>query len=170
MSSSSVYDKAFNRLMKNEGGYVNHPRDPGGETMYGVTKRVAVAHGYHGNMKNLPKSFAARVARQSYWDASHCDEFDPLIAVQLFDAAYNHGPHNAIKFLQRAAGLEDKQVDGIVGTQTIHAVKKLKPNVIVLKFLAVRLDFFTRIGTWNTFGKGWSRRIVEQLEAAAADL
>lgn len=167
MTDTTVFDKSFNRLMKNEGGYVNHPRDPGGETMYGVTKRVARAHGYSGNMRNLPKSFAAMVARKSYWDAAHCDDFDPLVASQLFDAAYNHGPHNAIKFLQRAAGVN---ADGLVGPITIGAVNRMTPNAVVLKFLAERLDFFTRIGTWNTFGKGWSRRIVEQLEAAALDL
>ena len=170
MSDTTVFDKAFERLMKNEGGYVNHPRDPGGETMYGVTKRVAVAHGYSGNMRNLSKSFAKMVARKSYWDATCCNDFDPLIAPQLFDAAYNHGPRNAIKFLQRAAGLNGKQIDGIVGSQTIGAVNKLTPNAVVLNFLAARLDFFTRIGTWDAFGKGWSRRIVEQLEAAAVDL
>lgn len=164
---SDVFDKAFDRLMKNEGGYVNHPRDPGGETMYGVTKRVAVAHGYSGNMRNLSKSFAKMVARKSYWDATCCNEFDPLIAPQLFDAAYNHGPRNAIKFLQRAAGVT---TDGIVGPVTIAAVNKLTPNAVVLNFLAARLDFFTRIGTWGVFGKGWARRIVEQLEAAAAEV
>lgn len=168
MTDNTTFDKAFDRLMVNEGGYVNHPRDPGGETMYGVTKRVAVAHGYYGRMREMPKSFAKEVAKKSYWDAAHCDEFDPLIAVQVFDAAYNHGPHNAIKFLQRAAGLKDKYVDGIVGSQTIGAVNKLNPNAVVLSFLAHRLQFFTNLRTWNTFGKGWSRRIVEQLEAAAA--
>lgn len=168
--TDTTFDKAFDRLMKNEGGYVNHPKDPGGETMYGVTKRVAVAHGYHGNMRNLPKSLAKTIAKKSYWDACHCDKFNALVAAQLFDAAYNHGPANAIKFLQRAAGITGKQVDGIVGSQTIGAVNKLPPNVVVLKFLATRLQFFTDLRTWGSFGKGWSRRIVEQLEAAAADL
>lgn len=170
MTDTTVFDKSFDRLMVNEGGYVNHPRDPGGETMYGVTKRVAIEHGYTGNMHNLTKEFAAKVARKSYWDAAHCDDFDPLVASQLFDAAYNHGPRNAIKFLQRAAGLKGKQIDGIVGSQTIGAVNNLTPTAVVLNFLAARLDFFTRIGTWNTFGRGWSRRIVEQLSAAAMDL
>ena len=167
MSTTKTFAKAFERLMQNEGGYVNHPRDPGGETMYGVTKRVAVAHGYKGSMRQLPMSFAMTIAKASYWDAASCNDFDRLVAVQLFDASYNHGPRNAIKFLQRAAGVA---ADGIIGPVTIAAVNALSPSVVVLKFLAKRLDFFTRIGTWNTFGKGWSRRIVEQLDAAAADL
>lgn len=170
MTNNTTFDKAFDRLMVNEGGYVNHPRDPGGETMYGVTKRVAVAHGYYGSMRNLPKSFAKEVAKKSYWDAAHCDKFDSTIAIQVFDAAYNHGPDRAIKFLQKAAGITGRQVDGIVGSQTLGAVNRLPANVIVFKFLAERLKFFTDLGTWSAFGKGWSRRIVEQLEAAAAEL
>ena len=86
MSNAKAFDQAFKRLMKNEGGYVNHPRDPGGETMYGVTKNVAVAHGYKGSMRNLPISIAMDIARQSYWDKTRCDELDPLVASQLFDA------------------------------------------------------------------------------------
>jgi len=164
MSNNAVFDEAFDRLMVNEGGYVNHPNDPGGETMYGVTKRVAVANGYYGDMRHLSKSFAKKVAKKSYWDAAHCDEYDPVVAAQVFDAAYNHGPRNAIKFLQRAAGVND---DGIVGPITIANVNRLSPNSVVLKFLATRLRFFTDLRTWDTFGKGWSRRIVEQLQAAA---
>lgn len=170
MTNNTTFDKAFDRLMVNEGGYVNHPRDPGGETMYGITKRVAIEHGYNGSMKNLTKPFAKMVARKSYWDAAHCDKFAPAVAAQVFDAAYNHGPNRAIKFLQKAAGITERQVDGIVGPQTIAAVNSLPANVIVFKFLAERLSFFTRLGTWSSFGKGWSRRIVEQLEAAAVEL
>lgn len=170
MTDNPFFDKAFDQLMVNEGGYINHPRDPGGETMYGVTKRVAIKHGYKGSMRDLPKSFAKEVAKKSYWDAAHCDEFAPAVAAQVFDAAYNHGPNRAIKFLQQAAGITGRQVDGIVGPKTIGAVNNMPADIVVFKFLAKRLDFFTRLGTWSAFGKGWSRRIVEQLEAAAAQL
>lgn len=166
MSESKAFDQAFKRLMKNEGGYVNHPRDPGGETMYGVTKRVAIANGYKGSMRNLPIEFAEKVARKSYWDTTRCDDLDPLVASQLFDAAYNHGPRNAVKFLQRAVGVT---ADGMIGPMTIAATNAKPPYSVVLNFLSERLDFFTRIGTWSTFGKGWSRRIAEQLAFAAKD-
>ncbi len=166
MSNNNAFDTSFTRLMKNEGGYVNHPRDPGGETMYGVTKRVAIEHGYNGSMRNLPISIAMDIARKSYWDKTQCDALDPLVASQVFDAAYNHGPRNAIKFLQRAVGAS---VDGIIGPNTIAAANAKPPYTVVLNFLSERLDFFTRIGTWSTFGKGWSRRIAEQLAFAAED-
>ena len=65
----SIYDIIFDRLMDHEGGYVNHPNDPGGETMYGVTKRVANAHGYWGDMRKLPKSLAKQITEQSYYNS-----------------------------------------------------------------------------------------------------
>ena len=81
----SVFDAIFERLMKHEGGYVNHPNDPGGETMYGVTKRVAQAHGYFGDMRKLPKSTAKAITEKSYYKAVKGDQLDRLIAWQLTD-------------------------------------------------------------------------------------
>lgn len=107
----SYFENFFDRLMKHEGGYVNHPRDPGGETMWGVTKRVAQAHGYFGPMRQLPKETAKRITEQSYYKAVKGDQLDRLIAWQLTDAAYNHGNRQAVKFLQRAVGVS---ADGLI--------------------------------------------------------
>lgn len=163
MSNFQVF---FDRLMKHEGGYVNHPRDPGGETMWGVTKRVAQAHGYHGAMRDLPKATAQKIAHKSYWQAIHGDELPRAVAWQVVDAAYNHGNRNAVKFLQRAVG---SSADGIIGPRTIAAVKAMDQNDIVLKFNAERLEFYTKLGTWLTFGRGWARRIATNLRFAADD-
>lgn len=165
----SVFDTIFERLMKHEGGYVNHPNDPGGETMWGVTKRVAQAHGYHGSMRNLPKETAKRITEQSYYKAIKGDQLDRLIAWQLTDAAYNHGNRQAVKFLQRAVGFKDKEVDGLIGPATLAAVAAMDKNDVVLLFNAERLEFFTNLRIWQTFGKGWARRIVGNLRYAAAD-
>lgn len=162
----SYFDNFFDRLMKHEGGYVNHPRDPGGETMWGVTKRVAVAHGYHGPMRQLPKATAQKIADKSYWQAIHGVELPRAIAWQVVDAAYNHGNRNAVKFLQRAIGVSD---DGIIGPKTLAAVKCMDQNDIVFKFNAERLEFYTKLGTWATFGRGWTRRIAGNLRWAASD-
>ena len=162
----SVFDAIFERLMKHEGGYVNHPSDPGGETMWGVTKRVAQAHGYFGDMRKLPKSTAKAITEKSYYKAVKGDQLDRLIAWQLTDAAYNHGNRNAVKFLQRAIGASD---DGIIGPRTLAAVAAMDKNDVVLLFNAERLDFYTRLRTWPTFGRGWSRRIVGNLRWAAKD-
>lgn len=161
--------KWFDRLMKHEGGYVNHPKDPGGETMWGVTKRVAVAHGYHGPMRQLPKATALKIFEVSYYNAVGGGLLDPLISWQVTDAAYNHGNRQAVKFLQRAAGMTGKSVDGLIGPRTLAAVKARDKNDVVLLFLAERLEFFTGLRAWVTFGKGWARRVATNLRLAAED-
>lgn len=162
----SVFDTIFERLMLHEGGYVNHPNDPGGETMYGVTKRVAQAHGYWGDMRKLPKSLAKEITEKSYYKAVKGDQLDRLIAWQLTDAAYNHGNRQAVKFLQRAVGVT---ADGLIGQRTLAAVAEMDKNDVVFLFLAERLEFFTNLRIWQTFGKGWARRIVGNLRYAASD-
>lgn len=161
-----LFKDLFDRLMKHEGGYVNHPKDPGGETMWGVTKRVAVAHGYHGPMRQLPKATAQKIADKSYWQAVNGDELPRVVAWQVVDAAYNHGNRQAIKFLQRAIGAS---ADGLIGPRTLAAVKAMDKNDIVFKFNAERLEFYTNLGTWATFGRGWTRRISANLRYAADD-
>lgn len=162
----SVFNTIFERLMLHEGGYVNHPNDPGGETMWGVTKRVAQAHGYYGDMRKLPKSTAKAITEKSYYKAVKGDQLDRLIAWQLTDAAYNHGNRQAVKFLQRAVGVT---ADGLIGPRTLAAVAEMDKNDVVFLFLAERLEFFTNLRIWQTFGKGWARRIVGNLRYAAAD-
>lgn len=162
----SVFDKIFERLMKHEGGYVNHPNDPGGETMWGVTKRVANEHGYWDDMRKLPKALAKQITEKSYYKAVKGDQLDRLIAWQLTDAAYNHGNRQAVKFLQRAVGASD---DGLIGPRTLAAVEAMDKNDVVLLFNAERLEFYTNLRIWQTFSKGWARRIANNLRYAAAD-
>lgn len=162
----SKFKEFWARIVKHEGGYVNNPKDPGGETNWGITKRVAVAHSYTGSMRNLPLATAEAIAEKSYWDAVQGDKLPAAVAWQVVDAAYNHGNRQAVKFLQRAIGASD---DGIIGPRTLAAVKAMDQNDIILLFLAERLQFFTNLSTWSVFGKGWSRRIVGNLRWAAKD-
>lgn len=162
----SVFNDIFERLMKHEGGYVNHPSDPGGETMWGVTKRVANAHGYYGDMRNLPKALAKQITEKSYYKAVQGDQLDRLIAWQLTDAAYNHGNRQAVKFLQRAVGAS---VDGLIGDRTLSAVAAMDKNDVILLFNAERIEFYTGLRGWISFGKGWARRVAGNLRFAAAD-
>lgn len=162
----SVFDTIFERLMLHEGGYVNHPNDPGGETMYGVTKRVAQAHGYWGDMRKLPKPLAKQITEKSYYNAVKGDQLDRLIAYQLTDAAYNHGPKQAVKFLQRAVGAS---ADGLIGPRTLEAVAAMDKNDVVLLFNAERIDFYTGLRGWVSFGKGWARRVANNLRFASQD-
>ena len=159
----SDFDKAFDLLIGNEGGYVNNPKDPGGETNWGITKAVAVANGYTGDMRAMPKETAKGIYKKMYWDKLQCDQLSFVVAFQLFDAGVNHGNSQAVKFLQRALSVAD---DGVIGAKTIAAVSKLDDLQIVLLFNAERMNFYTDLKTFSTFGKGWIRRVASNLKLA----
>lgn len=162
----SNFDQAFDRLMGHEGGYVNHPDDPGGETMWGITARVARANGYAASMRNLPRDTAKHIAKKAYWDRAQCDKLPDAVAWQVMDAAYNHGIGNAVRMLQRAVGAAD---DGQFGPMSLKAVQAMNVTDILMRFNAERLEFYTKLGTWDSFGKGWARRIVGNLRYGAVD-
>ncbi|AYY96941.1 hypothetical protein EGY19_05420 [Burkholderia multivorans] len=157
------FDNAFDALIGNEGGYSNNPKDPGGETMWGVTARVARAAGYTGAMRDLPRDTAKAIAKRLYWDPLHLDQFDPRVAFQIFDANYNGG--HPVIWMQGAAGAD---VDGVLGPKTIAAVQATEPLRFILRWNALRLTYFTSLSTWATFGKGWTRRIAANLTKGAA--
>lgn len=159
----SSFDDAFTALIGNEGGYVNNPADPGGETNFGITKRVAVANGYTGPMKSLSLDTAKQIAKKVYWDPLHLDEFDPRVAFQMLDANYNGG--QTVKWAQAASGAA---VDGKMGPATIAALKAVDPHAFTLSFLSQRLLYLTNLTIWSTFGKGWSRRIAANMQRGAS--
>lgn len=162
-----TFDTAFDRLMGHEGGYVNHPNDPGGETMWGVTIAVARASGYSGPMRDLPRDTAKAIYRAQYWDKVQADRMPFPVAFQVFDAAVNHGADRAAKLLQRAAGVTD---DGVIGPKTLAAVAAVPAAALLMLFNAEREQFYTDLKTWPSFGKGWSRRVVTNLRYAARDI
>jgi lysozyme family protein len=154
----STFDDAFTALIGNEGGYSNNLADPGGETMWGITQRVARAYGYTGAMKDLPLETAKAIAKAKYWDTYSCDSFDPRIAFQVFDAAYNGG--QPALWLQKAVGVPE---DGIIGPVTIAAVSAADPLQVVMRFNSYRLSYLTSLSSWQTFGRGWANRIARNL-------
>ena len=160
----SDFDKAFELLIGNEGGYVNNQKDPGGETNWGITKTVAVANGYAGDMRTMPKETAKGIYKKMYWDRLQCDQLPFVVAFQLFDAGVNHGNSQAVKFLQRALSVVD---DGVIGAKTIAATNSLDELQIVMLFNAERIEFYASLKTFSTFGKGWVRRVASNLKLAA---
>ena len=156
------FDPVFEKLIEHEGGYSNHPDDPGGETMYGVTARVARAYGYQGPMKELPKPVAKNIAKQMYWDALGCDEYPQSIAARLFDTLYNGG--KPVLWAQQALGIK---ADGKLGQITRAAIKNAEPLAFSLRFLAFRLIYLTRLSNWPSFSRGWSARIADHMRASA---
>ncbi|UUX38997.1 hypothetical protein NTJ56_08840 [Burkholderia contaminans] len=159
----SSFDEAFDALIGNEGGYSNNPKDPGGETMWGVTARVARAAGYTGAMRDLPRDTAKAIAKRLYWDPLHCDEYDPRIGFQLLDANYNGG--HVVLWMQQAGGA---RADGVFGPATIAAVKEADPARFIMRFIAVRQNYLTACKPWPTFSRGWIHRTSSNLLKGAS--
>lgn len=154
------FDVAFEKLLGHEGGYSNHPADPGGATNWGITQAVARQNGYTGDMRDLRPDQAKAIYRALYWDAVRADELPPDVRFHIFDAAVNSGVVQAIRWLQRAVGAE---ADGVLGAQTLKAVSFLPASVIAARYSGHRLAFMVGLKTWPTFGGGWARRIANNL-------
>ena len=163
--SQEMIDKMIDRVIDNEGGYVNHPDDKGKETKYGITEAVARANGYKGSMKNLPKSKAFDIYKTRYW-TNACQSINSQAASFLMlDMNANHGTKNASKILQRALNTlcSGLVVDGIAGAKTINAANNADEHSLILALTAERLRFFANIAKFTTFGKGWVRRVANNI-------
>lgn len=153
------FDLAFERLIGHEGGYVNHPADPGGETKFGITKRT-----YPGeDIAGLTLARAKEIYRRDFWGPAGCDLVPDGAKFDLFDTAVNSGVKAAVKLMQRAAGV---QADGAIGPVTMQALSSMPAPRLVARFNGHRLAMMTDLGTWATFGRGWARRIANNLMEA----
>lgn len=161
------FDASLQRLLVHEGGYVNHPSDPGGETNMGVTKRTydAYRRGLDLPVRSVKMISMAEVGdiyRKQYWDKVDGDFLPVGLDYVMLDGAANSGPSQAIKWLQRALGDKYKgQVDGMMGQMT-HDGINLYRNIdrLIAAILERRLAFMQSLKTWKTFGKGWSARVT----------
>lgn len=150
------------RLLSHEGGYTPGIGDPGGETNWGISKRAYPTV----DIRHLTRDAAIEIYRRDFWERSRADDLPPAVGFQLLDAAVNSGIEMATRWLQRAAGVAD---DGIIGPVTLGALRIADPSDLVMRFNAERLDFMTRLATWPRFGKGWARRIAQNLRYGAQD-
>lgn len=156
------FDTAFDRLMGNEGGYVNDPRDPGGETNWGISKRSYPFV----DIRNLSRMQAKAIYLRDFWQRGQMDQYDGAIAYQVFDIAVNSGIETAIRLLQRAAGVAD---DGHIGPVTVAAIRSKSVTDMLMLIVAERLDFWRKLSTWPVYGKGWAGRAATDLRYAAED-
>lgn len=156
------FDAAFHRLLGHEGGFVDHPSDPGGATNWGVTQAVARANGYTGHMRDFPVDMAKAIYWRQYWVPIKADDLPPAIRYAVFDAAVNSGANQAVKWLQRAIGVND---DGVVGPQTMTFARAANPDFVIRRMLGQRLEFMSDLKNWPTFGRGWARRVAEILQS-----
>ena len=157
-----TFETLIDRVLSHEGGYVNDPRDPGGETKYGITKRSYPSV----DIKALTREAAIAIYRRDFWERVHGDKLPQAFAFQALDAAVNHGIGNAARWMQRAAGVAD---DGQIGPMTLAAIARAEPADLVLAFNAERLEFYAKLTTFETFGRGWTRRVAGNLRYAAKD-
>lgn len=156
------FTEAFAKLMGFEGDYSNDPADPGGETRFGVTLKVARLNGYDGPMKDMPLAFAQGVYIRNYWNPLRLDEMPPAVRYCVFDAAVNSGVAQAAKWLQRAVGAE---ADGAVGPKTVMAVNVADPRSTQARMLGYRLELMAGLARqWPVFGRGWTLRVADLLK------
>ena len=157
------------QIFKHEGGYVDHPRDPGGATNMGITHATLAA--YRGkkvtkaDVKALTRAEAEAIYRKNYWNKVRGDELFAGVDLAVMDYGVNSGPSRAGKALQRALGMTGAAVDGKVGPRTLQGQAGHNPITVVKTICRGRLSWLKGLGTWKTFGKGWSRRVAE-VEAA----
>lgn len=165
----SNFERALQDLLSpdREGGFSNHPDDPGGMTNLGCTKAVWEEFCGHPvtekTMRSLTPKDVAPLYKRKYWDKVKADELPSGIDYCVFDTAINSGPGRAIKLLQGVVGVDQ---DGDIGPKTLAAVKAFDPKDLVQDYSKRRLSFMMDLKNWPTFGKGWSRRVSE-VEATA---
>lgn len=151
------------RVLAHEGGYVNDPRDPGGETRWGISQRNHPTL----NVRTMTRDQAVEVYRRLYWQPLHGDALHPAVAFALLDASVNHGLRRVVAWLQVIVGATE---DGMLGPRTLAATQAADPVALVFALHARRLAFYTDLDTFNSFGRGWTRRMAQNLRHAAKDL
>lgn len=156
------FNQAIERVLGSEGGYVNNPADPGGETNWGISKRAYP----NTNIKTLTRVEAIKIYKADFWDKIYADELYDGVAYQTLDFAINSGIPTAIRYLQKALNVAD---DGHWGPVTRNAAKAMSESDQIMRLNAERLDFMTRLKNWPDASRGWSRRIAENLRYGAID-
>jgi len=164
---SNKFSEALEVILHHEGGYVNHPKDPGGETNLGVTKRVYEDFGGEKEMKELVKEDVEPIYKKNYWDRVKGDDLPEGLDLCIFDFAVNAGPGRAAKFIQR---LVNTTVDGGIGPNTIKCindhVEKYGVSTTIDQYQSARHNYYQGLSTFETFGRGWTRRVDEVTEKA----
>ena len=165
--AKSNYDACLKIILHHEGGYVNHPKDPGGETNLGVTKRVYEEWGGKKKMKDLKVADVAPIYEKNYWGRCKCDDLPAGLDLCVFDFGVNAGTYRAGKYLQQTVGAT---ADGKIGPNTIKKVneyvKKHGTEKAIKDFQEARQGYYERLKTFETFGRGWTRRVTETTESA----
>ncbi len=167
MTEQERFERCLKALLRHEGGYVDHPRDPGGATNLGITLGTAKAWRLDvdgdgdvdkNDVRLLTPETAAPVYREGYWRKTASDRLPPGLDYMVFDLAVNSGTQRAARYLQRCAGVGE---DGVIGPKTLAAVADVGASRMVHRLADLREGFYRSLPTFSTFGKGWMRRLSE---------
>ena len=165
--AASSYDEALRRLLVHEGGYTNHPSDPGGPTNFGITivdyRKYVKPGATAADVRAMRLDEAKTIYRSKYWNALRCDELPAGLDYAAFDYGVNSGTGRAAKVLQRVVGFAD---DGRITDALVAAIRKRDVADLVRRLCDERLAFLKRLKTWPVFGAGWGRRVAEVRAAA----
>jgi len=156
------WEQCFALVLKNEGGYVDNPSDPGGATNLGCTKATWEAYIGHSvtkaDIEALTPNDVMPLYKTKYWDTVKGDDLPYGVDYAVFDFAINSGSSRAAKTLQLVLGVA---TDGQIGPATLAALETANARDVATQVCEARLAFLQSLPTYDTFGKGWSKRVLE---------
>ena len=168
------FERCLDIVLHHEGGFVNHPRDPGGMTNLGVTRKVweewvgrSVSEA---EMRALTPQVVEPLYRARYWNLVAGDHLPPGVDLVTFDFGVNAGPHRGVRFLQRLLGVGQ---DGLIGPVTLGTLRAFVAahgsESVIRTYSQARRDYYRSLSTFDAFGRGWLRR-TDEVEIAAVDM
>ena len=164
------FRSALEHVLVHEGGWADHPKDPGGATMKGITFAVYKRHfgkkRTKKDLKNIKTAELKQIYHSGYWEKCKCDKLPSGVDYAVFDAAVNSGPGRGAKWLQAAIGAKQ---DGDIGEKTLARIKDYEPVGVTHDMCDNRLNFLRSLRNWINFGRGWQRR-VEGVRVAAVSM
>tara|TARA_Y100001963_G_scaffold116261_1_gene161483 strand:+ start:544 stop:1062 length:519 start_codon:yes stop_codon:yes gene_type:complete len=163
------FEHCLSLVLHHEGGFVNHPKDPGGMTNMGVTKKVYEKYMEREvteqEMRDMPGEHVQDIYKRKYWDKVKGDDLPSGVDWCIFDFAVNAGPSRAAKTVQQFVGAG---IDGVIGPNTIKKIEAYPAGIkgVIETYTAQRSQFYRNLKTYATFGKGWDRRTYETRKQA----
>jgi lysozyme family protein len=159
----SNFERCLPLLLAHEGGYTNHPSDPGGPTNFGITiedyRRYVKVNATPADVRKMKLDEAKIIYREKYWDAQRCDELPPGVDYAIFDYGVNSGIGRSGKVLRRTLGLPDDT--SAVTDAVVAAAYAVDQKTLIVAICDERLRFLQSLKTWPVFGRGWGRRVAE---------
>ncbi len=168
--AASSYIEALRRLLVHEGGYSNHPSDPGGPTNFGITifdyRKYVKPDATAADVRAMKLDEAKTIYRAKYWDAQRCDELPAGVDYAVFDYGVNSGIGRSGKVLRRVLKLPDHT--SVVNDAVVASAAAADAKALVVKISEERLRFLQSLRTWDVFGAGWGRRVAEVKQVSLA--